>query len=107
MDANDSDTLFIVPQESDEYRFARDGHLTVYRTKDAGESWHAAREGLPDAAFTGVLRQAMGTDSHDPCGVYFGTTGGEVYASNDAGDSWSLLPFRFPRVNSVTAWVED
>ncbi|REJ81100.1 MAG: exo-alpha-sialidase [Acidobacteria bacterium] len=103
MHPRDPKTLFVVPQKSDEQRTAIDGRLAVYRTSDGGDSWAALRSGLPDHTFQGVLRGAMATDALDPCGIYFGTTGGQVFASADAGESWRPLPGALPRISSVTA----
>jgi len=50
-----------------------------------------------------VLRDAMAVDALDSCGVYFGTTGGQVYASADAGDSWTAIVRDLPAVVSVEA----
>jgi photosystem II stability/assembly factor-like uncharacterized protein len=99
--------LFAVPLESDEYRMPVDGKLRVYRSRDEGDSWEVLGDGLPDSpVYTGVLRGAMATDGLDPCGVYFATTSGGVYASRDAGETWSELPAQLPRVLSVEAWTE-
>jgi hypothetical protein len=99
--------LFTAPQESDEYRFARDGRLTIYRTRDAGDSWHETRQGLPDNAYVGVLRQAMAIDDLESPGVYFGTNSGQVFCSNDTGDSWTALPCALPRIKSVNVAVVE
>lgn len=107
MHPRDSKTLFIVPQESDEYRMSIDGQLSVYRSKDGGESWEERRKGLPDSSYQGVLRGAMSVDDLDPCGVYFGTTAGQVFHSNDEGESWQALPCQLPRINSVSVAVVD
>lgn len=103
----DSDTLYIVPQESDEFRFAADGRLTVYRTTDGGDSWAPLRAGLPDNAYVGVLRQAMAADSLKSPGVYFGTTGGHLYYSRDGGEAWETIPCALPRISSVNVAVID
>ncbi|MEM7584086.1 MAG: exo-alpha-sialidase [Acidobacteriota bacterium] len=103
MHPRDGRSLFIVPQESDEYRMAIDGQLAVYRSRDAGDSWHACTQGLPGNCYQGVLRNAMAVDPLDPCGVYFGTTGGQVFWSADEGDSWQAVPCQLPRIASITA----
>jgi len=100
-------TLFIAPEESDEYRFARDGRLTVYRTDDAGENWRETRKGLPDDAYVGVLRQAMAIDAFETPTIYFGTTAGQLYFSNDTGDSWKAISCTLPRIKSVNVAVVD
>jgi len=94
--------LFIVPLESDEYRLPVDGRLMVYRSANGGDTWEESGKGLPaDRVYTGVLRGAMDVDGTDPGGIYFGTTGGEVWASADTAESWQRLPVTFPRVLSV------
>lgn len=97
-----SDSLFVIPLESDEYRMPVDGDLRVYRSRDRGESWQASGVGLPTTpTYTGVLRDAMDIDGHSPAGVYFGTTSGDVWISADTGDTWQRLPETFPRITSV------
>ena len=99
-----SDTAYLLPLESDEFRCTPDGRCTVWRTKDAGTSWTALTEGLPqrDAHLT-VLRDGFTTDGQDPAGLFAGTRTGEVYASVDDGDSWRLLAEHLPPVMSVRA----
>jgi hypothetical protein len=106
MHPHDPDTVYIVPLESDGFRCTPDARLRVYRTRDAGASWHALENGLPqEGAFETVLRDAMSTDSVDPAGVYFGTRGGSVYASADDGESWSLVHDGLPPVVCVKVAV--
>jgi photosystem II stability/assembly factor-like uncharacterized protein len=105
MHPRDPNTLFIFPQVSGEYRYAHDGQLAVYKTTDAGENWSARTKGLPGNAYQGALRQAMCVDTLDACGVYFGTTGGSMFASADEGETWAAMPGEFPRIQSVTASV--
>jgi len=100
---HDSNTLFVIPQESDEYRFMPDGQVAVYRTTNAGQSWEKQTKGLPDGHYAGVLRQAMSTDTLDNYGVYFGTSSGRIYYSLDGGDSWREMPCQLPRISSVSA----
>ncbi len=98
------DTAYLLPLEGAEYRCTPDGCCTVWRTTDAGRSWSALTEGLPqhDAHMT-VLRDGFTTDGDDPAGLYFGTRSGEVYGSVDDGDSWRLLAAHLPPVLSVRA----
>jgi hypothetical protein len=81
----------------------------VWRTRDGGRTWQDLREGLPqENAYFGVLRQAMATDRLEPAGVYFGTSGGELYASADEGDSWMPVASHLPAILSVeTMVIED
>jgi hypothetical protein len=98
--------LFCVPLESDEYRMPLGGRLRVYRSLDRGDSWQPLERGLPEVAYTGVLRHSLTTDGLDPCGIYVGTTSGTVHASVDGGESWRDLPGTFPRILHLSAWVE-
>ncbi|MDA8016146.1 MAG: exo-alpha-sialidase [Thermoanaerobaculia bacterium] len=101
---HDADTVYVVPLESDEFRCTPEAKLRVYRTRDAGGSWHALSAGLPQAnAYETVLRDAMDTDSCDRAGIYFGTRSGKVFASNDDGDSWQALAEGLPPVLCVRA----
>jgi photosystem II stability/assembly factor-like uncharacterized protein len=101
-DPNDADTVFQIPESGAHLRAPVDGKLRVYRSRDAGASWESASAGLPDEhVYVTVLREAMAIDARDPCGVYFGTSGGHVFASRDAGESWHLAANYLPRVLSV------
>ena len=84
--------------------FPPDGQLRVYRSRTGGNEWEALTNGLPQRdCYVNVLRDAMSVDSLDSCGVYFGTTGGQVYASADAGNSWTAVVRDLPAVLSVEA----
>ena len=100
--AHEPETIFVVPIKSDGEHFPPDGKLRVYRSRTGGNEWEALTKGLPQRdCYVNVLRDAMAVDSLDKCGVYFGTTGGQVYASADAGDSWSPIVRDLPAVYSV------
>ena len=74
----------------------------MYRSRTGGNEWEALTKGLPQRdCYVNVLRDAMAVDSLDSCGVYFGTTGGQVYASPDAGDNWAPIVRDLPAVLSV------
>jgi photosystem II stability/assembly factor-like uncharacterized protein len=100
--AHEPETIYVVPIKSDSEHFPPDGKLRVYRSKAGGNEWEALTNGLPqENCFVNVLRDAMAVDSLDSCGVYFGTTGGQVYASADGGDSWAPIVRDLPAVVSV------
>lgn len=100
------DTLYVFPLEADARRVPPDGACRVYRSDDAGGSWHALGKGLPQRNFwVTVLRDAFCVDDAESCGVYFGTRGGEVYASPDEGDTWSQLAAHLPDVLCLRAAV--
>lgn len=100
--AHEPDTIYVVPIKSDSEHFPPDGKLRVYRSRTGGHEWEALTKGLPQHdCYVNVLRDAMAVDSLDPCGLYFGTTGGQVYASADAGESWAPIVRDLPAVLSV------
>ncbi|HKM91044.1 MAG TPA: hypothetical protein VJX29_10550 [Candidatus Acidoferrales bacterium] len=100
--AHQPETIYVVPIKSDAEHFPPEGKLRVYRSRTGGNEWEALTKGLPQQdCYVDVLRDAMAVDSFDPCGVYFGTTGGQVYASADAGDSWAPIVRDLPAVLSV------
>jgi photosystem II stability/assembly factor-like uncharacterized protein len=103
IDAHDPDVAYVVPEQSSHMRTVVDGKLRVYRTRDAGATWDALHEGLPqEHAYVGLLREAMSADDLDPCGVYLGTSSGHLFASNDRGDTWRMIAGFLPRILSVT-----
>ena len=100
--AHEPETIYVVPIKSDSEHFPLDGRLAVYRSKTGGNEWEALTNGLPQKdCYVNVLRDAMAVDSLDSCGIYFGTTGGQVYASADGGDSWNAIVRDLPAVLSV------
>jgi photosystem II stability/assembly factor-like uncharacterized protein len=99
---HEPDTAYVVPITSDSEHFPPDGKLRVYRTRTGGGEWQELTDGLPQAhCYVNVLRDAMSVDSLDPAGIYFGTTGGQVYASADSGDTWTAIVHDLPSVLSV------
>ena len=99
--AHEPETIYVVPIKSDSEHYPPDGKLRVYRSRTGGNEWEALTNGLPQRdCYVNVLRDAMAVDSLDSCGVYFGTTGGQVYASADAGDSWAPIVRDLPAVLS-------
>jgi serine/threonine protein kinase/photosystem II stability/assembly factor-like uncharacterized protein len=106
MHPHDADCVYIVPVESDEFRCTPEGHLRVYRTRNAGGSWEALDRGLPQkGAYETVLRDALSSDSFDPAGIYFGTRSGKVYGSRDEGKSWKKIVEGLPQILCVKAAV--
>ena len=100
--AHEPETIYVVPITSDSLHFPPEGKLRVYRSKSGGNAWEPLTKGLPQQdCYVNVLRDAMAVDSLDKCGVYFGTTGGQVYASADGGDHWNAIVRDLPAVYSV------
>ncbi len=100
--AHEPETIYVVPITSDSLHYPPDGRLRVYRSRTGGNEWEELADGLPqDHCYVNVLRDAMAVDSLDECGVYFGTTGGQVYASPDSGDHWQPIVRDLPAVLSV------
>jgi photosystem II stability/assembly factor-like uncharacterized protein len=100
--AHEPDTVYVVPIKSDSEHYPPEGKLRVYRSRTGGNEWEALTRGLPQRnCYVNVLRDAMAVDSLDSCGVYFGTTGGQVYASPDSGDHWAAIVRDLPAVLSV------
>src|SRR5438132_520721 len=100
--AHEPETIYVVPIKSDSEHFVHEGKLRVFRSRAGGNEWEALTKGLPQKdCYVNVLRDAMAVDSLDKCGIYFGTTGGQVYASADAGDSWNPIVRDLPAVLSV------
>jgi photosystem II stability/assembly factor-like uncharacterized protein len=100
--AHEPDTIYVVPIKSDSEHYPPDGKLRVYRSRTGGHEWEALTKGLPQHdCYVNVLRDAMAVDRLESCGVYVGTTGGQVYASTDAGDNWAPIVRDLPAVLSV------
>jgi photosystem II stability/assembly factor-like uncharacterized protein len=100
--AHEPETIYVVPIKSDSEHFPPDGKLRVYRSRTGGNEWEALTNGLPQRdCYVNVFRDAMAVDSLDSCGIYFGTTGGQVYGSPDAGDTWEPIVRDLPAVLSV------
>jgi hypothetical protein len=100
--AHEPETIYVVPITSDSQHYPPEGKLRVYRSRTGGNEWEALTNGLPQRdCYVNVLRDALAVDALDPCGVYVGTTGGQVYASADGGDSWEPIVRDLPAVLSV------
>ncbi len=102
--AHEPETVYVVPIKSDSEHFPLEGKLRVFRSRSGGNEWEPLTKGLPQKdCYVNVLRDAMAVDSLDECGIYFGTTGGQVYASADAGNTWNSIVRDLPAVLSVEA----
>jgi photosystem II stability/assembly factor-like uncharacterized protein len=102
--AHEPETIYVVPITSDSLHFPPEGKLRVYRSRTGGNEWEPLAKGLPqEHCYVNILRDAMSSDSLDDCGIYFGTTGGQVYCSADSGDSWNAIVHDLPAVLSVEA----
>ncbi len=100
--AHEPETVYVVPIKSDSEHYPLDGKLRVYRSRTGGNEWEELANGLPERnCFVNVFRDAMAVDAVDDCGIYFGTTGGQVYVSPDAGDHWSPIVRDLPPVLSI------
>ena len=100
--AHEPETVYVVPITSESVHVPPDGRLRVYRSRSGGGDWEPLTKGLPqEHCYVNVLRDAMAVDRLDECGIYFGTTGGQVYASPDGGDSWTAVVRDLPPVLSV------
>jgi len=104
---HDPKTVYVVPEESDEFHMSVDGQFAVWKSQDAGETWKQRTDGLPGSARLVVLRDAMTTDTLDDAGIYAGTNTGQIFFSRDAGDKWELLADYLPPVLSIKAAVID
>lgn len=100
-------TIYVVPEESQEYHMSVNGQFAVWRSRDAGDSWQQLTKGLPDKSRLVVLREAMSTDTFEDAGIYAGTNTGQVFYSRDSGDSWEMLADYLPPIHSVEAAVVD
>jgi photosystem II stability/assembly factor-like uncharacterized protein len=100
--AHEPETIYVVPIESDSLHYPPNGKLRVYRSRQGGHEWEPLTRGLPQRnCYVNVLRDAMAVDTLDPGGIYFGTTGGQVYGSADGGDRWKAIVRDLPPVLSV------
>jgi photosystem II stability/assembly factor-like uncharacterized protein len=100
--AHEPETIYVVPIKSDSEHYPPDGKLRVFRSRSGGDEWEALTKGLPQKdCYVNVLRDAMAVDRLDPCGVYFGTSGGQVYGSSDGGDTWAAIVRDLPPVVAV------
>ena len=100
--AHEPETVYVVPILSDSHHYPPDGRLRVYRSRTGGDQWEPLENGLPqEHCYVNVLRDAMAVDRLNDCGIYFGTTGGQVYCSPDGGDRWDAIARDLPAVLSV------
>ena len=95
-------TFYLAPLQADSFRAFPDGAMTVWRTRDGGESWEPLRGGLPQrGAYLASYRAAMATDASGPAGIFLGTTTGQIFASADDGDNWREIARYMPPILSL------
>jgi hypothetical protein len=100
--AHEPETVYVVPILSDSLHYPPEGKLRVYRSRGGGNEWEPLGNGLPqENCYVNILRDAMAVDQLEACGIYFGTTGGQVYVSPDGGDHWTSIVRDLPAVLSV------
>ncbi len=104
---HDPRRIYVVLEESDEYRLSIDGKFAVWRSPDGGETWQRQTRGLPERAHLVVLRDALALDALEEAGVYAGTSTGQIFYSRDAGDAWELLSDYLPPVYSISTAVVE
>lgn len=103
-DPADPDSVLVIPERNSQFRATVDGRIRVYRSRDGGRRWTALEDGLPQAnAWVTILRDGLDSDGLDPCGFYFGTSSGHLFASTDGGDHWRLVCGFLPGILSVSA----
>lgn len=99
VDGKNGKTAWVVPGKADMQRMTIDGSLFVARTEDGGETWQQLREGLPqENAFDVVYRHALGNQDD---ALAFGSTTGNLYVSENRGDSWRTVANNLPPIYSV------
>ena len=102
--AHEPETVYVVPIKSDSEHYPIDGALQVWRSRTGGDEWEPLTTGLPQQnCYVNVLRDCMAVDRLDDCGVYFGTTSGQLFGSSDAGDTWAPIVEGLPSILSVEA----
>jgi photosystem II stability/assembly factor-like uncharacterized protein len=103
---HDRESFYVIPLDPGHGRCMPDGRAAVWRTQDGGSSWRRLDSGLPDRnAYLGVLREGLAIDDLDSPGLYFGTSTGQVFASNDEGETWSAAASYLPGIASVEVAV--
>ncbi|MDG6901675.1 MAG: exo-alpha-sialidase [Nitrososphaerota archaeon] len=103
VDANEPDRAYVAPLEGDFARIPPDGHFAVWSTDNKGKEWFKLDAGLPKTSYYTILREGMTADGGDPCGIYFGTTTGQLFASRDQGRHWTKITDALPPIFSVMA----
>ena len=102
VDANQPKRVYVAPLEGDFSRIPADGHFAVWASDNGGREWERHDSGIPETSYFTVLRDGMVADQEDPCGLYFGTTTGQLFASRDQGNSWEKITDGLPPILSVS-----
>ena len=103
VDWNDPRRVYVAPEESGAARLPIGARFMVWASDDSGKSWSRMEEGLPKHSYYTTYREGMDTDEEDPCGVYVGTSTGQLFASRNSGRSWELVADGLPPIFSVSA----
>ena len=102
VDPADADSAYVIPLIGAEDRTPPNGAVRVWETRDAGASWQARGDGLPERAYLTILREAFDNSGEgEGLELYFGATSGEVFGSKDAGASWTQVADHLAPVYSV------
>ncbi len=101
MSASKQPRIYVAPLEGDYARIPKDGRFSVWASDNEGDEWFPLNAGIPEVSYYDVLREGMKADDQDPCGVYFGTTTGQLYMSRNGGDTWSCISDGLPPIFSV------
>ncbi len=102
---HDPETVYVLPHEG-MTRTCPGGAPAVWRSSNGGESWKRLSKGLPKKeSFFTVLRDGMTIDTHKSPALYFGTTTGQLWMGQDAGEKWTCLFDALPPINCVKVAV--
>jgi len=102
VDANDPDRVYVAPLEGDYSRIPNEGHFAVWASDNRGKEWEKLDTGIPRESYYTILREGLVADAEDPCGVYFGTTTGQLYVGRNQGKEWERITDGLPPILSLS-----